>query len=52
VRAASTNTKFDPTVLARPAHCGGSAQMQALLILPLGPFEDKQWRAFPATMAI
>src|ERR1700687_2935415 len=29
--AASTDRKFDPTVRARPANCGGCAQIQALL---------------------
>jgi hypothetical protein len=33
MRAASTARKFDPTVLARPANCGGCAQIQGLLVL-------------------
>jgi len=30
LRAASTDRKFDPTVLARPANCGGCAPIQGL----------------------
>src|SRR6202023_2199521 len=36
VRAASTDRKFDPTVGARPANCGGCARIQGLLVLRLG----------------
>jgi len=33
-----TDRKFDPTVLARPANCGGCAPIQGLQVLRAGAF--------------